>query len=347
MKRRKRLCVCQIKAALRLYNPEKPHDYEVSDSSRGKTDRRFTIIAEYPAGKIVVKLARNSFTAPERVAGWAQLAAHYNNLGIYAPRFLRSINGEYGTAQGKYCIWAEEFAKYLPNETISYEASAQARLASLGRVAANPAPLAPWPSPYAMYDKFCAEDEVPELYENGLRLMREISAKFPEYAPRTATIMKKYERRRAAFEPLYRVLPKAVFQADMNKSNLLFDNSKFAGLMDFNLSGTDAVLSYALYECHYTMTEEELDGIKRGDLRVISMEERTRRNLAYVAQEYHFTDAERAAWGTFYNLAAPFWGYHFCAYKKWIRECGAQYIPQILDFIEFQMTRTDVGGWLP
>ncbi|MCL2408770.1 MAG: phosphotransferase [Oscillospiraceae bacterium] len=332
-----------ITDALRLYGVEEPGTYEISDNSHGDGDKRFTIFASCPKGEeIVIKAARNSFTTPERVEGWAELTEHYNNLGVYAPRFLRSADGEYGTYLGDYCIYAEEFAKYSPDETISREASAEALLTSLGRVAANPAQSVPWPSPYAMFDKFCTEYEVPEIYENALNIMREVREKFPEYESRTAAIMKEYERRRAEFEPVYRALPKAVFQADMNNTNLLFNGGEFVGLMDFNLSGTDAILDYAFYESCYFI-KSDLDGITQGDPRIISVEERIRRNFAYVAREYAFNDAERAAFNTFYNLAFPFWGHNFVMYKKWIHDHGALYIPQILDFIEFHMTRTDIS----
>jgi len=337
-----------VKEVLRLYSPKTPNDYTVSDNSRGQDDKRFIIFADYPnQGKVVLKAARNSFSTPKRVAVWAELAEHYNKRGIYAPRFLRCENGEYGVMCGSYCVWAEEFAKYTPDETVLDEASAKARLKALGRVAAVSAPLTPWSSPYAMFDKFCVLDEAPEIYENGLYIMREISGKFPQFASRAASIMKEYKRRRTAFEPIYRALPKAAFQADMNCSNLLFDAGKFAGLMDFNLSGTDAVLSYVFYESNYINFDEELAEVKRGALRIHALEERTRRNLAYVSEEYCFGDSERSAFNTFYNLAVPFWNYNFILYKDWLRECGGKAVPRILDYIEFHLTREDVGGWIP
>jgi GNAT superfamily N-acetyltransferase len=330
---------------LQLYGAQM--NYEISDNSHGDKDRRFTIIAEFAGmGKIVIKAARNAFTTPERVAGWASLAQHYNALGIYAPRFLRNANGGYGSIVGGCCVYAEAFAKFAPDESINYEQSAEARLTALGKAAAHPAPIVPWPAPYALYDKFDENDDAPEIYDNGLRVIRRISEQFPQYAGRAASIMREYERRRTEFELVYRALPKAVFQADMNRSNLLYDNSRFVGLWDFNLSGTDAVLAYAFYECFYYMTEAESDIIKQGAVTVPIAEERLRRNLGYVARAYTFTDAEKASFGTYFNLAVPFWGANAEAYHKLIRDHCAAYIPQILDFVEFQMTRRDVDDWL-
>ncbi|MDR2360594.1 MAG: GNAT family N-acetyltransferase [Oscillospiraceae bacterium] len=327
-----------IAEALKLYG--NCDAYEVSDNTGGPSDNRYTMFADFAdGGKIVVKAARNGFTTPERVAGWAELTEHYNSLGIYAPNFVRNIHGEYSAVVGDYVIYAEELAKFETDMSFDYDVSAEARLTTLGKVAANPlTPPLPWSSPYAMYDKFDDSDEYPELYDNALNTIRKICEVSPIYADRATTILSDYERLRAEFEPVYRSLPKASFQADMNKSNLLFDNGAFVGLMDFNLSGTDAVISYAMYEGFYYMTDDEIvTAIKTCD--TTQVDERIRRNFGYVARMYKFGDAERFAFGKFYNIAAPFWGAHFQKYGELVSVHGAEIVPQILDFIEWQMQR--------
>ncbi|MDR0445475.1 MAG: GNAT family N-acetyltransferase [Oscillospiraceae bacterium] len=325
-----------------------PTAYEMSDNSHGASDKRFTMVAEYPVlGKIAVKVARNLFTTPERVCGWAALAEHYNTLGVYAPKFIPTASGELSAVVGNYVVHAEEFSKFVPDGDVDYDASAEARLSALGRIAANRLkPPLPWTSPYAMYDKFDASDDAPELYENGLRLIRRIIECYPEHAERANAIWLNYERRRSEFEPTYRTLPQASFQADMNKSNLLFDNGKFAGLMDFNLAGTDAVLSYAMYECFYYMTETEITrAVTERDTREI--DERAARNLGFVAREYKFGATEHSAFNAFYNLAAPFWGAHYETYNTLLRDRDGEFVPHILDFVEWQLNRSDVSDWLP
>ena len=166
-----------MNAVLQLYDT--PINYEISDHSHGDDDRRFTIFAELDGiGKIVIKVAKNTFTTPERVKGWASLVQHYNALAIYAPQFLHNINGQYAAMVGDYCVHAEEFAKNTPDESISYDQSAEARLTALGRVAAHPAPIVSWSAPYAMYDKFDSTDDAPEIIDNGLRIMRRIIDQF-------------------------------------------------------------------------------------------------------------------------------------------------------------------------
>jgi hypothetical protein len=93
--------------------------------------------------------------------------------------------------------------------------------------------------------------------------------------------------------------------------------------------------------------EEVKDAITRGEYQISSVDERVRRNLGYVAAERGFTDAERSAFGAFYNLAAPFWGCNYESYNELIRDHGGEYVPRILGFIEFHMTRADLDDWLP
>jgi hypothetical protein len=225
---------------------------------------------------------------------------------------------------------------------MNYEQSAEARLTMLGRVAANKlAPPLDYPTPYAMFDIFDETDELPEIYDNGLKIVRRICDNYPQFADCAITLMREYERRRADFEPIYRALPQASFQADMNKTNLLFDGEKFVGLMDFNLSGTDTVLAYAFYECHYYMTEAEIrNTILTRSTTVI--DNRTLRNFGYVGREYNFSDKEKDAFSEFYRLAVPFWGSNCHTYHELISESGKMYVPKIRDFIEQILNAADV-----
>ena len=83
----------------------------------------------------------------------------------------------------------------------------------------------------------------------------------------------------------------------MNKSNLLFDKGNFIGLLDFNLSGTDAVLAYAFYESFCYMAASEFEAIKQGAVSVPIVEKRLRRNFSYVALEYTFVARKKSRLG--------------------------------------------------
>jgi len=347
-----------VTAILYLYSSRMPSTYEVLDNSRGENDKRFVIFCDYnDYGRVVIKAARNSFSTPSRVTAWADLAAHYNNLGIYAPQFLCLNSGNFGELKEGYCVWAEEYAKYLSSDKIAGEVNGEenraARLKALGRIANSfkIKPIVSFSSPYAMYYKFSDEDSAPEIYANGLEIIRKICRIAPSFAERANSILKAYELRRAEFEPIYRALPKATFQGDMNLSNLLFDGEgKFKGVMDFNLSGTDAILAYAFFESHYIVDDDELEEVKNnislGIMNIEKIEERTRSNLKFVSSEYNFSHNERTAFIHFYRLAAPFWNFNGEAYTSLLNNGGISVVKKILDYIEYHFNRTDVESWL-
>jgi GNAT superfamily N-acetyltransferase len=337
-----------------LFSAEPSVSIAFHDGSQRKNDLRLTFFAEFHGrGKCVIKAAKSGFSTRERVNGWADLTERYNALGIYAPRYLRTAAGDYTAELNGYVVWAEEFSKFAQDKNCKRENFAEELFRGLGLVAASSAPLVPWVSAYDIYDRFSPDDEDVEILANAAGLERRISADYPQYAERIAALVREFRRRYAAFEPTYRALPKAVFQADLNNSNLLFDGGKLAGLMDFNISGTDCVLNYAFCECYYYLEDDDFaksallgfDGFKAAHALV---EQRLRRNLGCVGEVYKWTDAERAAFGDYYNVSAPFRPTNSGEYHELMDEHGEKYVPFVLDVIEYHLTRADVGGeWLP
>ena len=229
-----------------LYSSKPLKQIASYDSSHGEDDFRMVYIVEFPNGnKLALKVTKNSFTTPERVKGWAELIGHYNNLGIYCPGIVRNRNGEYCERTDGYLVFAEEYMKYKPaagrDESLTGAQKYVEKLyESIGLAAANPAPLVPWNTAYCLYDKFNEAEKYDENYECALTICDYYRDNIPEYAMRARKIFEEYCRRRERFEPVYRTLPKAVFQGDINESNILLTPSgDFKGMIDFNLSGTE------------------------------------------------------------------------------------------------------------
>lgn len=98
-------------------------------------------------------------------------------------------------------------------------------------------------------------------------------------------------------------MPTSVFQADLNPSNILLDNnSKFAGVLDFNLCGKDVFLNYLFRENHHGSFNEELNTI----LRV----------LETVKPVYCFSDIEKEAALLLYRCLKPLWFTRLSELKK-------------------------------
>lgn len=341
---------------LRLYGLETPQKLAVHDTSHGANDLRMVYVLESPEiGKLVIKITRNAFSTPERVRGWVELIEHYNHLGIYCPRILRNRNGEYSAFIDGYLVYAEEYMAHdLASEredSLNYEPRLYE---SIGLVAANPAPLVPWNTAFCLFDKFDKTDEYDENLECAIMVRDLYANQIPEYAERVNKLFLEYCHRRERFEPLYRVLPKAVFQGDLNRSNILVnDTGGFAGLIDFNLSGTETILNYAFCESFCALDDGEAEiGLLMDPEALKERDRRTAQNLAWIGKHYQFTDAEREVFNEYYNIVAPFrWTYQGFFMRLLTNRDrypdGRKYAGLIVDWMEYQATRKDVGDLLP
>ena len=347
--------------AFALYGQGEPEVLQAYDTSHGDKDLRYVYLLRYPDGtKLALKAARNAFTTPERVEGWAALTEHYNALGIYAPRFLQTTQKQYTARIGDFLVYAEAFIEgkmaeahdAAGDDKVDFRKSEAgiAMLESLGLVAANPAPLVPWHTSWCLYDKFDDDDETDENIECATKLTAYIAENFPQYAQRAQAVLAKYVQLRAEFEPVYRVLPKAVFQGDLGPNNVVLDdNGAFKGVCDFNLSGTEPVLNMLLCECRacWNGTEKEKFTLFSDPGAQRARDELTAQFLRHATKCYKLTDAEKRAFNTLYNITYAFRWQNDGFMKYHLRKQGKRHVPVVLEWIERQMARDDAWQMLP
>ena len=347
--------------AFALYGQGEPEILQAYNTSRGDKDLRYVYLLQFPdRTKVALKVTRNAFTTPERVDGWAALVAHYNDLGIYAPRFLKTAERRYSAQIGEFLVYAEEWIDGVMAEahdavndkTSDFRESdaGVAMLESLGLVAANPAPLVPWDTAWCLYDKFDDDDETDENAECATKLIEHIAANFPKYAPQAQAILDKYFKLRVDFEQIYRALPKAVFQGDLGPNNVvLTEHGTFKGVCDFNLSGTDTILNILYCECRSCwsgVSKEKIDMLSDISAQR-AHDERTAQFFKHAAKHYQFTDAEKRAFQMYYNITYPFRWQNFGFIKYHLRKQGEKYVPIVLEWIERQMSRKEAWKMLP
>lgn len=253
-----------LKSILSLFFDGAPATLRTIDTSRGDGDFRAAFLVETEAGgKYVLKLADNDFTFPEKIAVWARTVDEYRALGYYCPRILRDRTGGFPTVdyRGHRCTaYAEEFSPYRPAEDRfsedfgKNEALYRSYLPDIWRMTARVAALrldyTAYPSAYCLFETFCPGDETDEVLENALR-WKECADALPEaFREQTSRIWRLWTENRAALERVYPLLPISVFQADLNPSNVLLDETgRFVGVYDFNLCGRDVFLNYLMREC--------------------------------------------------------------------------------------------------
>lgn len=117
-------------------------------------------------------------------------------------------------------------------------------------------------------------------------------------------------------ERLYSQLPVSVFQADLNPGNILLDaDMRFAGVLDFNLSGRDTALNVLFRELWINFDEDIFDKRENNMYYVEKNSEKALQsfleNLLLIKDSYHFTQAEKKARRCSTGICGPSGGVPF------------------------------------
>ena len=318
-------------------------------------DKRFVFIVQFADKReIAIKVCRNAFTTPEKVAGWQRLCQSYVDLGIYCPRILNSVNNKTSETicidNEEYIMYAEEVKKYraydeLPDKP-AFESLKPDIIESIGKVAARSPVLLPFPSAFCIYDTFDTEYTVDENYENAESFCAQVRKHFPEQTAYTDSIWALFLQKRNEFEPIHKLLPKASFQSDLNPSNILVDDDmRFAGYVDFNLSDTETVLGYIVISevCGYQLGLADLTYLTdEGFLR--ACDAHFYQNIRHLAKHYTFSDYEKEHFGLCYNTVYPFscWSINYLL-DTVIKGHTPAYAKPILDWVYYQLSRSDIS----
>lgn len=295
-----------IKELFSCFFDGKPISAELIDTSRGEDDFRNTLIITTDDGeRFVLKIVSNDFTFPERILMWQRTVEEYRDLGYYCPRIYCDKSGGFPVIdyRGKRCIvYAEEFSIFMPLSDRAADGSDQAVSAKAyfndiwsmsAQLAAKKLDHTEYPSGYCLFETFCPSDRTDEVMENALE-WKEYALSLPaEFLEQVQRIWDAWSANREALKERYFRLPTSVFQADLNPTNLLIDDSgAFRGVYDFNLCGREVFLNYLMRE-NYADFEEELDLIRRA--------------LTVAKEHYAFSEDEKAAALPLYRCLKPLW----------------------------------------
>lgn len=295
-----------IKELFSRFFDGKPISAELIDTSRGEDDFRNTLIITTDGGeRSVLKIVSNDFTFPERIRMWQRTAEEYRDLGYYCPRIYCDKSGGFPVIEyrGKRCIvYAEEFSIFKPLSDRAADGSDQAVSAKAyfkdiwsmsAKLAAKKLDYTKSPSGYCLFETFCPSDRTDEVMENALE-WKEYALSLPvEFSEQVQRIWDAWSANREALKERYFLLPTSVFQADLNPTNLLIDDSgAFRGVYDFNLCGRDVFLNYLMRE-NYADFEEEIELIRSA--------------LTIAKEHYAFSEDEKAAALPLYRCIKPLW----------------------------------------
>lgn len=345
------------------YFLKEPKEQQTLDLCRGDDDFRKVYIVSDDEKKIVIKHSCNTFTDEKRIGGWMKLMEAYRELGIYCPRIVPALDGRSvccAEFDGKlHYAFAEEFAVYETAEHIGSDKLTGEdgnavympdMLRALGRVASARLSLMDWPTAYCMLEPFCEPDTMDETAECAEKFVQKVKEILPGYAERAERLLELFYGVQSKLRDLYPSLPRSCFQGDLNESNVLVDGAhKFVGLIDFNLSGCEPVLNYAVREalwnvddaCLYEEDDKRLYRLylfddTLDDLRIQSF----LRNMGYVQEQYFFSDYERQVFPYLFRYVNSFWWHHISAIEE--VKGDDEKVGKLFHWLEKQMTRDDI-----
>ena len=256
--------------------------------------------------RYVLKFAANDFSSPGKVEMWGRTAAEYRNLGYYAPKIIADKSGHFPMVEykGRKCVaYVEEFAPYkyagehrdgdnvdlVPKELYLHDVWRMT-----AKIAQKHFDFTEYPSEWCIFELFDSTCEVDEIMENALAWKEYADGLPEEFRDQVDRIWRLWEENKNALEPVYRKLPKSVFQADMCSSNLLLDEeNKLVGVFDFNLAGKEVVLNYLFRETYGNDFEDEIELL--------------REMLKVVGEYYDYSDIEKQLVLMIYRYLKPLW----------------------------------------
>ena len=333
-----------------LFFCEPVNDINIINTSHGEEDFRVTLIVTFEKQKAVIKISSNGFSDERHLVLWERLARQYRDLGYYCPQFIRALDGSYPKVQyeGRECIaWAEEYSKYRSARELIKEKYADTHLVKDGwysfledamimdaKVAACHFDYTDLPSAYCMFELFDPNDETDETTEDAMRWLNVAQTLPNEFLERVEKIWNRWTDARKELEEIYHQLPTSVFQADINDTNVLLDESgNFKGVYDFNIGGKEVYINYIIRQAPYVSTWDEYKELEQEDVFL----KRVLHALSIARKVYVFTDLEKKAAPLLYKCIRPLWW----AASEELKEVGndKDKIIRHLDKVEFEQIR--------
>ena len=343
-----------------LYYDTEVSNVKTLDLCRGDDDYRKVHIVDDGHRKLVIKYLSNTFSDKHRIEGWFKLMDEYRKIGLYCPAIVPNCNGELlhcDTVDGRdYYTYAEEYSVYETAEHIGKEKYKDAQghdcftpdvMRSLGKIASAKLDILDWPSAYCLLEPFCAPDITDEATECAVAFVDYIRKNIPAHLPRAEALLKLYYQRQRELQAVYSLLPTSCFQADLNDSNILLDESnQFVGIIDFNLCGKEPILNYAVREALWNVSDNRLFGEK--DSRLYFYDEELDelrikpflKNIGHIQECYAFSEFEKYVFPILFRYMNSFWWFHLDEIEL-IKEDEPK-IVKLFDWLEHQMTRDDI-----
>lgn len=289
------------------------------DTSHSEDDKRLNYILD---DRYVLKVNSVGAMWEQRLQEISRLIGRYRSIGVYCPVLVPTLAGPLSCRWEKegreYTCFVEEFAIY-PLMEWGQEHDRREVVEHLGVLAAKytGVDLSETRSMWSIIDLAPLDVDIDEKQENTNALMDTLrECGHPELAQRVEDLNNLLRER---IGTVFADLPRCVFQGDLNTSNELHQDGHFAGLIDFNLSGTDVNINVFLNETNWFPEEAELDTMSVPEI-VARMDTDQADKLSVIFRHYTMNDVEKFAFPYYKRIVDLFQYPDVCLMVQWLKD---------------------------
>ncbi len=291
------------------------------DTSHSENDKRLNYILD---DRYVLKLHSAGSIWEERLQEINRLIERYRSIGVYCPRMIPTVSGALSCQyelNGQQCsCFLEEFAIYPVCERDD-QIERKEVIAHLGSLAERYSGV-DLSQTYDMWSLFelsplDAQEGIDEKQANANLLIDHLTqAGLPSLAANVAAFN---ERLRKEIQKNFRKLPRCVYQGDLNCTNYLQKDNHFAGLIDFNLSGTDVNVNEFVNETNWFASTEEFDKMSVSEI-LSHMDAKQSEYLNVILANYSLNPLEKEMLPYFKGICDLFQYPNVCRIIKWLQD---------------------------
>ncbi len=291
------------------------------DTSHSENDRRLNYILD---NRFVLKIHSACSMWEDRLQEISRLIDRYRSIGVYCPRILPTISGSLSCPYEQdgqiLTCFLEEFSIY-PTCQSSDQLDRKEVVAHLGLLASRytGADLSETYDMWSLFD-LCPLDQEFGMDEKQENVTLLTDALKEAGLSSLAEDVTGFDRRlRQEIQKDFRDLPRCVYQGDLNYSNYLQKDGHFAGLIDFNLSGTDVNINEFVNETNWFPSTEEFDKMDIPEI-LSAIDTKQSEVLGCILANYSLNPLEQKMLPYFKGISDLFQYPNVCQMIEWLKD---------------------------
>ena len=287
------------------------------DTSHNDEDKRLNYILD---DKYVLKINSVGVMWEERLQEIHRLICRYRSIGVYCPELLPALDGTLSYVWKKdgkdYTCFVEEYAIY-PVLGWGTEHDRKEVIEHLGVLASkySGVDLSETKSMWSIIDLAPLDVDIDEKQENTNTLTEALRKN--GYNELAAGVENLNTLLREKIMVVFEKLPRCVYQGDLNSTNELHKDGHFAGLIDFNMAGTDVNINVFLNETNWFPEETEFDSLSVEEI-IAKQDAEQDEELSVILRHYTMSDTEKYAFPYYKRIVDMFQYPNVCSMAEWL-----------------------------